>query len=212
MNENDISQAEPLGPPEEAISPPPPEPAKKAAPPKGRSLLARALRWLLVALILFGLGALLILFTLYIPTRDALENQRRNIQQITDQSEAELERANQEIDRLSDLVEQNNALQEELDQANLRVTLLQARADVLTAQLALVEGDGDKALLALSTTAETLEKLASQLPAENRDFITTLQKRLDLTREGIQNDDSAAESDLDVLIIKLLELEEALLR
>ena len=194
-----------------------PEVAQPAEPEvaevkKRPSFMVRALRWLLIIAILFGLGSILILFTLYIPTRENLNSALQDIEQISNQANADLEQANQEILRLSSFEEKNQALQEELDQSNLRVTVLEIRNDVLSAQLALLHGDKEKALLALSNTPETMDVLAAQLPTENRDYVTTMQKRLELAIDGIQNEDSAAESDLNVLVIKLLELEDALFR
>ena len=228
MSEQKPSQTEPPVPPKEPEAPKPAPPVEKQKPDKRPSFLMRALRWLLVVLVLFGLGTVLVIFTLYIPTRNDLTNARRSIDQISEQSEAESERAEaaskqaeavlQEAEaaleeakqEIAGLDERSQALQEELDQANLRIGLLQVRTDVLTARLALVDGDKEKALLALSTTSETLDELAGQLPDEQSDFIKTMQKRLDLSLEGIENEDSAADSDLNVLIIKLLELEDSL--
>ena len=197
--------------PEEPKATPLPEPADKAKPPKKKpSFLVRALRWLLIVLVLFGLGALLVMFVLYIPARNNLMTAQRNIVVITNKSEAELRAAEQEIERLESFEGQNETLKETLDLANLRLTVLEIRTDVLTAQLALLNGEGDEALVALSTTSDKLDQLAQQLPPELKDFVETLQKRLDLALTGIENDDTAAESDLNILIIKLLELEDAL--
>ena len=225
MTENIPSPDEPSVPPEESetpeLTPPEPEtsPVEEPKPEKRPSFFARALRWLLVVLVLFGLGTVLVIFALYIPVRSDLKNARRNVEQISEQSESERERAeaalqeaNQEIERLAGFEGKNKALQKELEQANLRITLLQVRTDILTAQLALISGDNEKALLALTTTPEALNTLADLLPAKQNDFIQSLQKRLDLALEGIGNDDPAAESDLNVLITKLLELEDAVIR
>lgn len=194
-----------------------PEPEETPAAPdeeekKQPSFIARAFRWLLIVLIFFGIGAILTLFLLYVPARDDLKGAQQRIEKISSQSEADLQEARDEIKRLSALEKQNDALTEERDQTVLEITMLKIRTDVLTAQVALFNGDNEKALLAVSKTPETLDNLGSLLPAEHSDFVESLQKRLELARDGIENEDSAAESDLNVLIIKLLELEDALLR
>jgi len=214
----DIEDVKPL--PE--APPPPPEPpppaisdkkAKPKKPPKKPpSFLIRAVRWLLLALILLGVGALLIIFTMYAPIRSELKSANQELQKASSQYENELQEANQEIKRLSGLDEENKTLQEELYQSNLYIIVLQARIDVANAQLALSEGDYSKASLALSKTSGRLEKLASLLPSEQREVIEALQTRLDLALSEIEAGDPAAMADLGVLAMKLLELEDAIIR
>lgn len=201
---------EPVEPAEPKTTQPPEPAAPEKAPQKRPSFLLRAFRWLLVCVILVGLGAILVLFLLYIPTRDELDTARGDIAAISSQSEADLQDAKQEIERLKAFEPQNEALQQALDLASLRVTVLEIRTDVLSAQLALLNGENEKALLVLSSTDELLNQLSNQVPSELNEFIETLHQRLELAVNGIENDDSAAESDLNVLIIKLLELEDSL--
>jgi len=201
--------------------PPPPEPpppaisdkkAKPEKPPKKPpSFLIRAVRWLLLALIILGVGALLIIFTMYAPIRSELKSVNQELQKASSQYENELQEANQEIKRLSGLDEENKTLQEELYQSNLYIIVLQARIDVANAQLALSEGDYSKASLALSKTSGMLDKLASLLPSEQREVIGALQTRLDLALSEIEAGDPAAMADLGVLAMKLLELEDAII-
>jgi len=213
----DIEDVKPL--PE--APPPPPEPpppaisdkkAKPKKPPKKPpSFLIRAVRWLLLALILLGVGALLIIFMMYAPIRSELKSVNQELQKASSQYENELQEANQEIKRLSGLDEENKTLQEELYQSNLYIIVLQARIDVANAQLALSEGDYSKASLALSKTSGRLDKLASLLPSEQREVIGALQTRLDLALSEIEAGDPAAMADLGVLAMKLLELEDAII-
>jgi hypothetical protein len=76
------------------------------------------LRWVLVTLLAFGLGALFIAFALYIPTRQKL-----------DIANADLEHANATItgntDQITTLQTGNEALLETLDSATLRRMSLQ---------------------------------------------------------------------------------------
>jgi len=230
MNEIKPEQPEEIDPvpeiedvkPQPEAPPPPPEPpppaisdkkAKPKKPPKKPpSFLIRAVRWLLLALILLGVGALLIIFMMYAPIRSELKSANQELQKASSQYENELQEAKQEIKRLSGLDEENKTLQEELYQSNLYIIVLQARIDVANAQLALSEGDYSRASLALSKTSGRLEKLASLLPSEQREVIEALQTRLDLALSEIEAGDPAAMADLGVLAMKLLELEDAIIR
>jgi hypothetical protein len=202
----------PQPPPE---PPPPAVPDKKAKPEKPPKkppgFLVRAVRWLLLALILLGAGALLIIFTMYAPIRSELKSANQELQKASSQYINELQEAKQEIKRLSGLDEENITLQDELYQSNLYIIVLQARIDVANAQLALSEGDYSRASLALSKTSGRLEKLTSLLPSEQREVIGALQTRLDLALSEIEAGDPAAMADLGVLAMKLLELEDAII-
>jgi hypothetical protein len=199
-----------------------PEPAKppeapKAdklpeAPKKKPSSLTVAFRWFFILLIAFGLGVVLILFTLYLPARQELRLLSNDLQLSESEYSSNLREANQEIERLSSLEKTNNELQEEAHQNELYITLLQTRVDVLSAQISVSNGDYTKASLALSKTEDRLNKLAELLPNEQGQAIEALQTRLQLALDEIDKNDPAAESDLDVLATKLLELEDAIIR
>jgi len=181
----------------------------KAPQPKPESRMNRfmvsLMRWVLGILILAGLGALLAIYALYLPMRQRLQ-----------QSQAEVESANQRVADLEGKVEgltpietKNKDLQVELGKAELHVTILSARADIAAAQLALALNDPVKARLALNKTPETLKKLESQLESDKKKLATDMQSRLELAVKGIGNNAYAANSDLDVLATGLIELENA---
>jgi hypothetical protein len=91
----------------------------------------------------------------------------------------------------------------------LHIAILSARADVVTAQLALAKKDPAKARVALNRTPKTLETMLSQLPADQKKVVTDMQARLKLAISEIENNQYAADSDLDVLGTSLLEMENA---
>jgi len=186
-------------------------PAKeeKAKEPKPESrmnrFLLRLMRWVLGILILAGLGALLAIYALFMPMRQKLQ-----------QSQAEVESANQRVAELEGMVEglapievKNKDLQSELDKAELHVAILSARSDIAAAQLALAQTDPARARLALSKTSETLKKLEGMLEPGKKKVATDMQSRLDLAVKGIGDNAYAAASDLDVLATSLIELENA---
>jgi len=180
---------------------------EKVSPPPSRlnRIALRLLRWLLGILIVMGLGALLAIYTLYMPTRQKLMDSQQQVEQ-ADQRVAELEG---EVGNLSTFEEQNQDLLDELEKTTLHVTILSARADVAAAQLALAQNDPAKARLALSKTPETLKNLESMLEPGKKKLAKDMQARLDLAVKEIGENAYAANSDLDVLATGLLELENA---
>ena len=190
----------------------------KDAKSEGKNFLARALRWLLVLAVIFGLGALLILFLLFIPARDQAIAAQQQIRAMEEQAQADLEMSEERIVELENIIEdlstleaQNEDLQEELADTDLHVVILSARSDVTTAQLILVkEDDASKARITLSRTSETLNMLEEMLEPDQRKLAADMQERLKLVLEELEDNPYAAESDLDVLARGLLELESAL--
>jgi len=179
----------------------------KGSPPPSRlnRITLRLLRLLLGILILMGLGAVLVIYTLYLPTRQKLIDSQEQVEQ-ADQRVTELEG---EVGGLSTFEEQNQDLLVELDKSRLQVAILSARADVSAAQLALALNNPAKARLALSKTPETLKKLESMLEPGKKKLAEDMQARLDLAVKEIGENAYAANSDLDVLATGLLELENA---
>ncbi len=185
----------------------------------------RALRWALAFMIVFSLGVLLILFAFLIPARQAanqLQNElttvklkateidRQASQKIADaanQSKQQVSQLQEQMSGLSSLEEKNKALQAQLDQANLHVTLLSARGDVLTARMMLAKDDVPGAKLALSQTPDTLKKIAALLKEDQRKVAESMQDRINLALKEMDGDRSAAQTDLEVLANSLMQME-----
>lgn len=185
------------------------EEIETGGPSRGR----RFLRWVLGILILMGIGFLAAILLFYVPMR----NQANGLRTELDQSEQRIETLNQTIDQreqriqnLQSLEKRNQDLEAELQQARLHIAILQARNDVAAARLSLNEDNVAQARIALSQTSDTLDNIANLLPANQRDVVTSMQQRLDLALSGIENDQYAASSDLDVLATNLTELENTL--
>ena len=204
--EKPVSEEQPL--PEAPQQPAEPTRAAKSPP----SFLKRFVRVLLTILILVGLGALLVIYTVYIPTRSELNAANQRLSDLSDKSASDLEAAKQKINNLSNLESQNAELQAEADNARLYNTILKARLDVVSAQFALSEQNPSKARIVLTKTPQTLQELEKLLPEDQKKAITDLQSRLKLILEEIEKDDYAARSDLDVVANALLELQNAVIR
>ena len=59
--------------------------------------MQRLLRWALALLIVFGLGAIMVIVTLYVPAQRSTQQANLRNVQLEDQSQADLERAEQKI-------------------------------------------------------------------------------------------------------------------
>lgn len=194
------------------------EEPEKIAEAEGRPSQSgtRFLRWALGFLIVFGLGAVLVIVTLYVPAQQKIRQERQSYAQLEEQSKADLDQADQKkaelerrIEDLTAFEEKNQVLQSELDQTRLHVVILSARSDVAQARLALAKEDPTKAKITLSKTGETLQALEEMLEADQREVVTGMENRLALVLDEIDENAYAAESDLDVLATSLLELENA---
>jgi len=194
------------------------EQSKTEAPPSGDAknverpaesklnrFLVRSLRWLVGVLVIAGLGALLVIFTLYMPLRQKWQLSQEAVQQ-SNQQVADLKG---QVESLNPLEVQNKDLQARLDQAELHVAILSARSDIAAAHLALAQNDAPKARLALSKTGDTLKALEGMLKPGEKKLATDMRARLELAFKGISDNTYAASSDLGVLANGLIELENA---
>jgi type II secretory pathway component PulM len=177
------------------------KPVKPESQPKPRK--RNILRWALVFLIVFGLGVLVTLFTLYIPQREALQAGETKLKE-ADQKIADLQKR---IDSLTSLETKNQTLQTDQKNDALHTNLLMARVDIASAQLALAKNDPAKARVALTKTPKTLDTLASLMEQNQQKIVQDMQSRLKLAASEIGNNNYAANSDLDVLANGLVQLE-----
>ena len=222
-NEQENGQANTTEAPEPMQTVEKPEPKEEAVPiqvktPESRlsRSVRRGMRWLLGFLVVFGLGAMLVVFTLYIPARREIQQANQDYIELQDQYKAVLEQIEQqrsEIERrtssLTELEMLNQSLSEQLDMTRLHVVILSARADVTQARLALAKGDPSRAQIALNKTLDTLEALEKMLKPEQRDTIVDMQGRLANVQKEIGGTSNIAQLELDMLATGLLELENA---
>ncbi len=107
-----------------------PPQGKESPKPEKRtlSIWRRMFRFLLVMLIIFGLGALVVIFTLYIPLREQLNSAEIRIEELSDQSASEINSAKEEIDRLSSIEDKFGDTQAELDELLIQNLILKNQA------------------------------------------------------------------------------------
>ncbi len=194
-------------------------PEEEPQKPEKRSpgFLIKSLRWVLGILIVFGLGAVTVIYFGLLPaqqnyrdTNQELQNAQQQISDIQSQAQQEQNDLQAEIDRLKTFESKNKDLQAQLNQAELHVAILSAQNDVISAQLALEKEDTNSASLALSQTPKVLDTISNMLAPNQREVVATMKNRLDLAVNGIDTNNYAAQSDLDVLYNDLIKLENTL--
>lgn len=201
-----------------------PEANKKTAPAFSPDAVSRTesktsqffrsvLRWMGLGLVVFGLGALAAIFLFYVPKANEVKLANQNLAaaegQITD-LQTEITNLKNQMAELSTLEETKQSLQAELDQARLHIHLLAALTDIRTAQSALAQDDRAAAQTALTPTAATLTQLQKGLANEQAETVSALLSRLKLAQGELESNPFAAQSDLEVLAVSLLELEQSL--
>jgi len=184
---------------------------------KVRRLFRMGIRWIAGLLIVFGLGLLTGIFVFYRPT--IREAEKYSIQIMTELSamnaiteglEKQVADLKTEIFSLKPLKNKNEELLTEKQDLNLHIAILDARVDIANAQLALKEEDNTQARIILDQTTKTFNTIRDLLGMEEQGAVSDLEKRLDLVLEELNIDPYAAESDLDVLETKLLQLQDSL--
>ena len=162
-----------------------------------------ALRWALVALLASGLGALIILFALYLPTRQKLID-----------ANASLESANAMIasqtDQITTLQTNNEALQKDLDSTTLHMYVLKALSGIRGASLAVVADNYAGARLSLIQATEALDTLSGLLGTDQRDVLNAMQQSAAQSLTEVQTDLKSAQPALDQLTKNLVQLEDNL--
>ena len=204
-------------------------PVDEEAPPpqeesRARRAFRRFLRWTLGLIIIFGLGFLTAVFTVYNSKVSELGQAQTKIvdanQAATDLQaqitglENDIAALNTQITALNGKIDtleaENQALLDQQHGYELRIALLDARSDVVGAQVELYEGNLPQARILLENTGNTLTLIESLLPEDLQSVISALQGRLELAIGEIETDPETAIADLSILAGDLLEIENAL--
>ena len=168
-----------------------------------QKLVSSALRWGLVALLAFGLGALLITLALYLPNRQEL------IKANTDLEHANATLTSQ-TDQIIALQKGNQTLQKDLDSAKLHSYVLKALSGVRGASQAVAAGDYAGARLSLIQASDALNILSGLLGADQKDVLTAMQQSASQALTKLKTSLTSAQPDLDQLTNNLVQLEDNL--
>ena len=165
-----------------------------------QKVMRGALRWVLVGLLAFGVGALIITFILYVPTRQKL-----------DKASADLEQANATIiantDQIATLQTDNETLQKKLDTVTLHMYVLKAQSGARGASLALAADDYAGVRLSLIQASEALITLSSLLGTDQKDVLTAMQQNAAQALTEVKTNLKSAQPELDQLTKNLVQLE-----
>jgi FtsZ-binding cell division protein ZapB len=192
---------------------------------RARRFFRKVIRWTAGLLVVFGLGFLAAVFTIYTPKVDelgqsqneinqagdtitSLEDQISTLQNQIDELNNQIDNLNQEIE---DIEAQKQALKADQDSFNLHIALLKARSDVVSSQVEIYAGNLPQARVLLQNTDQTLNTIETLLPDDLKDVVAPLRTRLELAISEIDTDSETAIKDLGILAGDLLEIENALL-
>ena len=191
---------------------------------RARRFFRKLIRWTAGLLVVFGLGFLTAIFTIYMPKVDELDQSQGDLNQagstitgLEDQIAA-LQDQNAELggqidtlnQKIADLETQNQALLTEQESFKLHIALLKTRAEVISAQVELYDQNPAQARILLANTDQNLATIQELLPNDLQDVVTPLQTRLELAIGEIDTDPETAIDDLGILAGDLLEIENAL--
>lgn len=163
----------------------------------------RALRWVVVVLVIFTLGVI----AMQIVRVGPLTDERNSLDQSLAEEQATRQGLQAEIDRLQGVEAENQSLSLSLQQSEARLAVLNILVDVTRAQLALAQEDTVSVAAALQETGEKLNLLRDLVGA---DELTGLRERLVLVLSEVDGDPFAAERDLEILANTLLAIEREL--
>jgi len=155
-----------------------------------------SVRWVLVAVLAFGLGALLIALALYIPTWQKLDKANAALTSKTDQ--------------ITTLQTGNKALQKNLDSATLHMYVLKALSGVRGASLAVAADDYAGARLTLIQASDALDTLSGLQGMDQKDVFTAMQKSAAQALTDVKADLKSAQPELVQLTKNLVQLEDNL--
>jgi hypothetical protein len=161
-----------------------------------QKVMRGALRWVLVGLLAFGVGALLITFALYLPAWQKLAI-----------ANTDLENANTTITTLR---ADNETLQEKLAFTTLHMYVIGALSGVRGASLAVAADDYAGARLSLIQASEALDALSGRLETDQKDVLTAMQQSAAQALANVQKELKSAQPELDQLTKNLVQLEDNL--
>jgi len=179
---------------------------KKEKPSKARMIWRRILVWLVIMAIAFAGGFYTDSLMRYEPQKALVKVLNEDLVAAGD----EITALESEVERLSLFEDQNVTFAEEIDQLNIHLTVLSARAAVADATLAVEQDRVADAKLALDKLGSTLDDLKSMLNADQAEVVELMIQRHALVLIELEGDDFTVRTDLELLASKLNTLENTL--
>jgi len=186
-------------------------PTKTSRPSSGVG--KRIMRWMLWLIVVFGLGATVMAIFFYVPLQQKL-NAAEAISKASAQKLSDYEKKIENLTaQKTDLENKNKGFQSQLDQAHLRLAFINAKSDIMAANLAVSAGDSVGARLSLEKAGVDLQVLTVQLKdGALSEVLATLQQHLEQVKSKVASDANSdvitAQPDLDILLDNLSKLED----
>lgn len=171
---------------------------------RAAGVVRRSLRWVAGVGFVFALGVLVLFFVRVRPQADQI----RSLQRQLDETQQQLSSAQTRVEELEPLQDENQRLSEQLVRSQHHLELLAVLVDVTSAQLDIAQDQPDSAQAALEDTDGRLEALIEGLEGQNAEAVRGMRNRLELVREGLEDDIFAAQRDLEIMANNLVELEQ----
>jgi len=173
---------------------------------RARKAWRRILIWLVVIAIAFAGGFFLDSMLRYQPEQERTFALREDL----DDARTEIESLEADIERLGAFEDQNNTLSAKIDQLDIHLVILSLRASVADASLAIEQGRQADAKLALDKVGTTLNSLIDLLNDDQAEIVENMVQRYQLVMIELENDGATVLTDLELLLLKLLTLENTL--
>lgn len=161
------------------------------------------LRWVLIILVILGLGALAGYILLYRP----LDQQLQAAHTRATESAVDLQRAQFDLNKaqtdLKDAQTRAKASDDQLSTELTRVQVLRAMSALKTAQVSMQAKDKAAAAKSLATAEDILKQAQTRLNKTDPAESSTLQALFTLVKNGLDRDLTQASKDLDRLLMEL---------
>lgn len=150
------------------------------------------LRWGLIILVAFVLGAALVALVWFLP----LQQDYKLVSTQLEQAEADVTELTTQVDALT---AQNENLQQSLDATGLQTAITSALADVREARLAIDANDPAGARLAVTQSIQSLSTLTGLVDKENSDIVSNMLEKANQANVDLQTDLASAVPGLEQL-------------
>lgn len=165
------------------------------------------LRLITIVVVLFAAGVLVAYFVLYRPTKSQLTNTTAVLRDTTTQLNENVGTLDEVEAALDDMTIAYDDLTEDYAYTTAQNQLLRMYAKVVNAQMLIQSKSYTEARKELADAREILDVIMPELTKVNETDAERLDSRLDLVISEFGNDVKAAESDLEVMVVWIVEFD-----